>query len=170
MQSGSLDEMAAVQAAKVEVAELHAELPRNGLVSWTGGNISARVAGTDLFVIKPSGVRYEDLCPDSMVVCDLNGEVVGGDLQPSSDVLTHAYIYGQMSEVGGVVHTHSPYATAWAAVGQSIPCILTAMADEFGDLSIWSSSNKTSHNIVRLLFVVKCFTEFWVDCIFIYIL
>lgn len=132
MQSGSLDEMATVQAAKVEVAELHAELPRNGLVSWTGGNISARVAGTDLFVIKPSGVRYEDLSPDSMVVCDLNGEVVGGDLQPSSDVLTHAYIYRQMSEVGGVVHTHSPYATAWAAVGQSIPCILTAMADEFG--------------------------------------
>lgn len=132
MSSLTSNEKARVQSVKVEVAELHAELPRGGLVTWTGGNISARVPGLDLLVIKPSGVRYEDLTPESMVVCDLDGVLVDGDLRPSSDTAAHAYVYRHMPEVGGVVHTHSPYATAWAAAGESIPCVLTAMADEFG--------------------------------------
>jgi L-ribulose-5-phosphate 4-epimerase len=115
-----------------EVCALHAELIRWGLVAWTSGNVSARVPGTDLMVIKPSGVSYEDLTPDSMVVLTLDGEVVEGRHRPSSDTDAHAYVYRAMPEVGGVVHTHSPYATAWAARGESIPCVLTAMADEFG--------------------------------------
>jgi len=114
------------------VAELHAELVRNGLVAWTSGNISARVPGTDLLVIKPSGVAYADLTAESMVVCDLSGTRVSGELSPSSDTASHAYIYRHMPEVGGVVHTHSRYATAWAARGEPIPCVITAMADEFG--------------------------------------
>ena len=111
------------------VAELHAELVRNGLVAWTSGNISARVPGTDLLVIKPSGVAYTDLTAESMVVCDLSGTRVSGELSPSSDTASHAYIYRHMPEVGGVVHTHSRYATAWAARGEPIPCVITAMAD-----------------------------------------
>jgi L-ribulose-5-phosphate 4-epimerase len=114
------------------VCALHAELPRNGLVAWTSGNLSARVPGEELMVIKPSGVMYDDLTPESMVVCDLHGSRVDGDLAPSSDAATHGYIYRALPEVGGVAHTHSPYATAWAAVGEPIPCVLTAMADEFG--------------------------------------
>jgi L-ribulose-5-phosphate 4-epimerase len=122
----------AVREARGHVAALHAELVTAGLVAWTSGNISARVAGTDLMVIKPSGVSYADLSPESMVVCDLAGQVVEGPLSPSSDTATHAYVYRHMPGVGGVVHTHSPYATAWAAVGEPIPCVITAMADEFG--------------------------------------
>jgi L-ribulose-5-phosphate 4-epimerase len=114
------------------VSDLHAELPRNGLVAWTSGNVSARVPGTDLMVIKPSGISYDDLTPESMVLCDLDGNPVGDGYSPSSDTATHAYIYRQMPEVGGVVHTHSTYATAWAALGEPIPCVITAMADEFG--------------------------------------
>lgn len=122
----------AVDAARAEVARLHRDLIRWGLVVWTGGNISARVPGTELFVIKPSGVPYEDLTPASMVVCDLDGTVTHGDLAPSSDTAAHAYIYRELPRVGGVVHTHSTYAVAWAARGEPVPCILTAMADEFG--------------------------------------
>jgi len=122
----------AVLEARANVAALHAELVTAGLVAWTSGNISARVPGAGLMVIKPSGVAYPDLTPESMVVCDLDGAVVEGPLSPSSDTATHAYVYRHMPEVGGVVHTHSPYATAWAAIGESIPCVLTAMADEFG--------------------------------------
>jgi L-ribulose-5-phosphate 4-epimerase len=114
------------------VAELHAELVRNGLVVWTMGNLSARVPGEELIVIKPSGVDYDQLTPETMVVCDLGGEVVEGDLSPSSDTATHAYIYRAMEHVGGIVHTHSTYATAWAAHGLPIPCALTGQADEFG--------------------------------------
>ena len=114
------------------VSDLHAELPRNGLVVWTSGNVSARVPGADLMVIKPSGVGYDDLTPESMVVCDLDGNPVSDGYTPSSDTATHAYIYRHMPEVGGVVHTHSTYATAWAALGEPIPCVITAMADEFG--------------------------------------
>ena len=114
------------------VSDLHAELPRNGLVAWTSGNVSARVPGADLMVIKPSGVGYDDLTPESMVVCDLDGNPVSDGYTPSSDTATHAYIYRHMPEVGGVVHTHSTYATAWAALGEPIPCVITAMADEFG--------------------------------------
>jgi L-ribulose-5-phosphate 4-epimerase len=113
-----------------EVCALHTELPRNGLVAWTSGNISARA--DDLMVIKPSGVPYDELTPAAMVVCDLHGDVLEGDLAPSSDAATHGYIYRQLPEVGGIVHTHSAYATAWAIRGEPIPCVMTAMADEFG--------------------------------------
>jgi L-ribulose-5-phosphate 4-epimerase len=129
--AGQADSPAVGQLRHV-VAGLHAALVSNGLVAWTSGNISARVPGTDLLVIKPSGVAYPDLTAESMVVCDLTGARVSGELSPSSDTASHAYIYRQMPQVGGVVHTHSRYATAWAARGEPIPCVLTAMADEFG--------------------------------------
>ena len=129
-------ESEAVARVRDEVARLHAELIRGGLVVWTGGNISGRVPGTDLFVIKPSGVGYDDLAPENMVLCTLDGDVVpgsvGSDRSPSSDTAAHAYVYRNMPEVGGVVHTHSTYATAWAARAEPVPCVLTAMADEFG--------------------------------------
>jgi L-ribulose-5-phosphate 4-epimerase len=121
-----------VDRLRREVCDLHAELPRYGLVAWTAGNISARVPGRDLMVIKASGVAFDDLTPEAMVVCDLEGALVEGDLTPSSDTFTHAYVYRHMPEVGGVAHTHSGYASAWAARGEEIPCVLTAMADEFG--------------------------------------
>jgi len=121
-----------VDNLKSEVAALHNELPRNGLVVWTAGNVSARVPGADLLVIKPSGVSYDDLTPEAMVVCDLDGNLVEGSRSPSSDTAAHAYVYKHMPEVGGVVHTHSDYATAWAARREPIPCVLTMMADEFG--------------------------------------
>jgi L-ribulose-5-phosphate 4-epimerase len=124
--------MSTVAELRRTVAELHGELTRNGLVAWTSGNLSARVTGHDLIVIKPSGLSYDELTPESMVVIDLHGRVVEGDLSPSSDAATHAYIYRSMDGVGGVVHTHSPYATAWAAHGLPIPCVLTSIADEFG--------------------------------------
>ena len=120
------------------VCDLPAELPRWELVVWTAGNVSQRVvvgdepSHDDLFVIKPSGVRYDQLTPESMVVCNIKGELVDGDRSPSSDTAAHAYVYENMPEVGGVVHTHSPYATAWAARGEEVPCVLTMMADEFG--------------------------------------
>ncbi|WP_018762114.1 MULTISPECIES: L-ribulose-5-phosphate 4-epimerase [Micrococcaceae] len=129
-----------------DVCALHAELTRYELVVWTAGNVSARVPGTDLMVIKPSGVSYQDLTPEQMVVTDLHGTPVRGTnvggggtvdwgnpaLSPSSDTAAHAYVYRHMPEVGGVVHTHSTYATAWAARGEAIPCVLTMMGDEFG--------------------------------------
>ena len=121
-----------VQRARQVVCDLHAELVRWQLVVWTAGNVSQRIPGSDLFVIKPSGVTYDRLTPESMVVCDLQGELVDGEHSPSSDTAAHAYVYAHMPEVGGVVHTHSTYATAWAARGEEIPCVLTMMADEFG--------------------------------------
>jgi L-ribulose-5-phosphate 4-epimerase len=114
------------------VNALHQELVRNQLVAWTSGNVSARVPGEDLVVIKPSGVAFEDLTPESMVVVDLDANVIDGGYVPSSDTATHCFIYRAMPGVGGIAHTHSPYATAWAARGEEIPCVLTAMADEFG--------------------------------------
>ena len=123
---------AAVSTLRETVARLHGELTRNGLVAWTAGNVSGRVPGQDLMVIKPSGVSYDELTPASMVVCDLFGTVVDGEHAPSSDTAAHAYVYRHMPEVGGVVHTHSTYATAWAARGEPIPCVLTMVADEFG--------------------------------------
>jgi L-ribulose-5-phosphate 4-epimerase len=122
----------AIASLRKTVAGLHAELTRYQLVAWTAGNVSGRVPGADLMVIKPSGVSYDELTPDSMIVCDLSGEVVEGDLSPSSDTAAHAYVYRAMPQVGGVVHTHSTYGCAWAARGEAIPCVLTAMADEFG--------------------------------------
>ena len=124
-----------VARVREKVARLHAELPRWGLVVWTAGNVSERVrvpGGEDLLVIKPSGVTYDELTADAMVVCDLDGTLVDGERAPSSDTAAHAYVYRHMPEVGGVVHTHSTYATAWAARGEEIPCALTMMADEFG--------------------------------------
>jgi L-ribulose-5-phosphate 4-epimerase len=121
-----------VQRTREVVSRLHAELPRWQLVVWTAGNVSQRVPGADLFVIKPSGVSYDALSPEAMVVCDFDGRLVEGDHNPSSDTAAHAYVYAHMSDVGGVVHTHSTYATAWAACGEEIPCVLTMMADEFG--------------------------------------
>ena len=122
----------AVDLLREDVARLHAELTRSELVVWTAGNVSARVQGADLLVIKPSGVSYDDLTPEAMVVVDLDGRLVEGDHQPSSDTAAHAYVYRHMPEVGGVVHTHSTYATAWCARREPIPCVLTMMADEFG--------------------------------------
>jgi len=132
----------AVAAAREEVCRLHAALVDNGLVAWTSGNVSARVRGAaegdgeagarDLVVIKPSGIAYADLTPESMVVCDLGGARVDGVYLPSSDTSAHCYVYRHMPGVGGVVHTHSSYATAWAARGEAVPCVITAMADEFG--------------------------------------
>jgi L-ribulose-5-phosphate 4-epimerase len=115
-----------------EVWQMHLELPKNGLVTWTTGNISGRDFATDLVVIKPSGVRYEAMQPEDLVVVDLQGNVVEGDLSPSVDTPTHLYVYRHRTDVGGIVHTHSTYATAFAALGRPIPIVLTAMADEFG--------------------------------------
>jgi L-ribulose-5-phosphate 4-epimerase len=122
----------AVAALRREVCALHAELPRNGLVAWTAGNLSARVPDEDLMVIKSSGVPYDELDPDAIVVCDLSGEVVEGSLQASSDAATHGFVYRELPHVGGIAHTHSAYATAWAIRGEPVPCAMTAMADEFG--------------------------------------
>jgi L-ribulose-5-phosphate 4-epimerase len=126
----------AIATVRADVVRLHGELVRYGLVVWTGGNVSSRVPGTDYFVIKPSGVAYDDLSPANMILCNLAGRVVpgslGSDRSPSSDTAAHAYVYREMPEVGGVVHTHSTYAVAWAARGEEIPCVITGMADEFG--------------------------------------
>ena len=124
--------MADADAIRREVCALHAELVSNGLVAWTSGNVSARVPDAELMAIKASGFAYAAPTPEAIVVCDLYGELVEGELAPSSDAATHGYVYRHMPAVGGVAHTHSPYATAWAARGEPIPCVLTAMADEFG--------------------------------------
>jgi L-ribulose-5-phosphate 4-epimerase len=121
-----------VASLRRTVAELHRELTRYQLVVWTAGNVSARVPGHDLLVIKPSGVSYDELDADAMVVCDLEGTLVEGSRQPSSDTAAHAYVYRHLPHVGGVVHTHSTYACAWAARAEPIPCVLTMIADEFG--------------------------------------
>ncbi len=126
----------AIDAVRADVAKLHAELVRYNLIVWTGGNVSGRVPGAELFVIKPSGVSYDDLAPENMILCDLDGNAISGtpgsERSPSSDTAAHAYVYRHMPEVGGVVHTHSTYGVAWAARGEEIPCVITAMADEFG--------------------------------------
>ncbi|EGL14140.1 L-ribulose-5-phosphate 4-epimerase [Gardnerella vaginalis 315-A] len=121
-----------VKLVRELVSNLHDQLIKWNLVVWTAGNVSQRLHTADLMVIKPSGVRYERLTPESMIVCDLDGNVVDGSYSPSSDTASHAYIYRNMHEVFGVVHTHSTYATAWAAIGENIPCGLTMMGDEFG--------------------------------------
>jgi len=121
-----------IAALRREVCDLHAELPRNELVVWTAGNVSARVPGRELLVIKPSGVSYDELTPEAMVVTDFEGRLVDGDHSPSSDTAAHAYVYKHLAHVNGQVHTHSTYATAWAARGEPIPCVLTMMGDEFG--------------------------------------
>lgn len=121
-----------LEALREQVWRLHLELPKNNLVTWTGGNLSGRDPETGYVVIKPSGVRYEDLRPEHMIVLDLDGQILEGDLKPSSDTASHLYIYRHRADVNGVVHTHSRYATAFAALGRPIPVYLTAHADEFG--------------------------------------
>lgn len=115
-----------------EVCDLHAELPNNHLVAWTSGNISARDPESGLVVIKPSGIKFPDLTPENMVIVSIEGDVVEGDYKPSSDTASHCLIYREMPHINGVVHTHSRYATAFSVLGKSIPCVTTAMADEFG--------------------------------------
>jgi L-ribulose-5-phosphate 4-epimerase len=107
-------------------------LPVHRLVAWTSGNVSGRDPDTGLVVIKPSGVLFEELTPENMAVVDLDGNVVEATLGPSTDTVSHLSIYRHRPDVNGVVHTHSNYATAFAAVGKSIPVCLTAIADEFG--------------------------------------
>jgi len=121
-----------LEQLKQTLCELHMELPKNNLVAWTSGNISALDRETGYMVIKASGVRYEGLRPEHMIVVDMDGRVIEGDLKPSSDTASHLYIYRNRSDVGGIVHTHSRYATSFAAVGKTIPVYLTAHADEFG--------------------------------------
>jgi L-ribulose-5-phosphate 4-epimerase len=121
-----------LEKLKEELVDLHLELPKNNLVVWTGGNVSARDPETGHVVIKASGIRYEEMRPQHMVIVDLEGKMVEGDYKPSSDVYSHLYIYKHRPDVGGVVHTHSTYATAFAAVNKPIPVVLTAIADEFG--------------------------------------
>ncbi|KPK13391.1 MAG: ribulose phosphate epimerase [Anaerolineae bacterium SG8_19] len=121
-----------LEKLKEELVQLHLELPKNNLVAWTSGNVSTRDPETNLVVIKPSGVRFEHLTPETMVVVDIDSNFVEGDYKASSDTASHCYIYRHMPDVYGVVHTHSRYATAFAVVGRSIPCHTTAMGDEFG--------------------------------------
>ncbi len=120
------------ESLREQICVLHSELVRNHLVAWTSGNVSGRNPATGLVVIKPSGVRYEALTPENMVVVDLDGKIVEGVCKPSSDTFAHVYVYSKRPDVNGVVHTHSCFATAWAAVGRPIPPVLTAICDEFG--------------------------------------
>lgn len=121
-----------LEAIRKKVCKLNIDLQSLGLVKWTAGNVSERLPDGKTFIIKPSGIHYDNLSPEQLVICDLDGKRLQGDLAPSSDVDSHAYVYKHMQEVNGVVHTHSNYASAWAAAGEAIPCVLTAMADEFG--------------------------------------
>ena len=121
-----------LQALRAQVCAMNLELPKNNLVAWTSGNVSARDPESGLVVIKPSGIKFEDLTPENMVVVDIEGKLVEGDYKPSSDTASHCYIYRHMPQVNGVVHTHSRYATAFAILGREIPCLTTAMGDEFG--------------------------------------
>jgi L-ribulose-5-phosphate 4-epimerase len=121
-----------LETLRQKVCELNMTLPKHGLCVWTAGNVSGRDLESEHIVIKPSGIDFDDLTPANMVVVDRDAQLIEGDYAASSDTATHCYIYREMPEVGGIVHTHSPYATAWAALGRDIPCVLTAMADEFG--------------------------------------
>lgn len=121
-----------LEEMKELICKLNLELPRNRLVAWTSGNVSGRDVKTGFIAIKPSGVLYEDLSPDKIVIVDLDGNVVEGKMKPSVDTPTHLYVYRHMPRVNGIVHTHSNYATAFAALGLPVPVYLTAIADEFG--------------------------------------
>ncbi len=127
----SAETRAEIAQVRESVAALHEQLTRWGLVVWTAGNVSERLHSAPLMVIKPSGVRYERLTAESMVVTDLHGQLVDGNGSPSSDTASHACVYRNMPEVFGVCHTHSTYATAWAAAPRDITCGLTLMGDQF---------------------------------------
>lgn len=120
-----------LEELKLEVYKANMELPKRGLVTYTWGNVSGIDREKGLFVIKPSGVDYDELKPEDLVVMDLNGNKVEGDLNPSSDTKTHLVLYNNFPEIGGIVHTHSPYAVAWAQAGEDIPCYGTTHADYF---------------------------------------
>ena len=124
--------MKASAEVRRQVCDLNLDLQRFNLVQWTSGNVSQRLEDRKSFIIKPSGVKYEELTPEQLVVCDLDGNKLEGNLDPSSDTQAHAYVYKHLLNINGVVHTHSNYASAWAAAHLEIPCVLTAMADEFG--------------------------------------
>ena len=120
-----------LEQLKKEVYEANMELPRRGLITYTWGNVSGRDAETGYFVIKPSGVDYDKLTPEDMVVVDLDGNVIEGKYRPSSDTPTHIELYKRYPAIGGIVHTHSPEATSWAQAGRSIPLYGTTHADYF---------------------------------------
>lgn len=120
-----------LEELRKQVWEANRELPKRGLVTYTWGNVSGLSREEGLFVIKPSGIAYEELTPWQLVVMDLNGNRVEGELEPSSDTATHLELYRAFPEIGGIVHTHSPYATAWAQAGRGIPCYGTTHADYF---------------------------------------
>ncbi len=121
-----------LESLREQVWRANVALPANHLVAWTGGNVSGRDSKSGLVVIKPSGVLFEELTPENMVIVDLEGNIVEATLGPSTDTASHLSIYKHRPDVNGVVHTHSNYATAFAAVGKPIPVCLTAIADEFG--------------------------------------
>ncbi|MGI9861138.1 L-ribulose-5-phosphate 4-epimerase [Moorella naiadis] len=121
-----------LETLKERVYRMNLMLPQNNLVTMTSGNVSGRDEASGYIVIKPSGILYEELRPEAMVVVDLEGNVIEGKLKPSVDTATHLYVYKKRRDIHGIVHTHSPYATSFAALGQPIPVCLTAMADEFG--------------------------------------
>ncbi len=121
-----------LERTRQEVVALNRALPQHGLVTWTSGNVSVRDTASGLVVIKPSGLHFDALTPEDMVVVDLDGRVIEGRRTPSSDTASHLYLYRHRPEIHGIVHTHSAYATAFAALGRPIPVYLTAQADEFG--------------------------------------
>ncbi len=132
MSKGSITALSkSLQALREEVLEANLELVRRGLVLYTFGNASGILRDEGLIVIKPSGIPYEKMKPEHLVVTDLEGRLVGGDLRPSSDLPTHVVLYKAFEGIGGVVHTHSEYATAWAQAGREIPCFGTTHADYF---------------------------------------
>lgn len=120
-----------LEELKEKVYLANMELPKRGLVTYTWGNVSGIDREKGLFVIKPSGVEYDELKPSDMVVMDLQGNKVEGDMNPSSDTKTHLVLYNAFPQVGGIVHTHSPYAVAWAQAGEDLPCYGTTHADYF---------------------------------------
>lgn len=120
-----------LEALKQQVYEANMELPRRGLITYTWGNVSGIDREAGLFVIKPSGVEYDELQPEDMVVMDLEGNRVEGTMNPSSDTATHLELYQAFPEIGGIVHTHSPFATSWAQAGRALPCYGTTHADYF---------------------------------------
>lgn len=124
-----------LEQLKKEVYEANLLLPKHGLVTFTWGNVSGIDSEKGLFVIKPSGVDYEELSPEHMVVVDLEGNRIEGEMNPSSDTKTHAVLYSRFPEIKGIVHTHSPWAASWAQAGRSIPCYGTTHADYiYGDI------------------------------------